>query len=38
MAINHAKCAKINVFEFKKREEPYDSYSTILNVGKLASD
>ena len=37
MLINHVKDARIKIFEFKKRDEPCDSYSVILNVGKLVN-
>ena len=35
--MNLAKYARIMIFEFKKRDEPCDSYNAILNVGKLVN-
>ena len=36
-SMNHAKRASIEIFEFKKRDEPSETYSAILDVRKLAS-
>ena len=38
ISIKHAKCARINVFEFKKIWKLYDSYSAFQGVEQLASD
>ena len=37
ISMNHAKCARIEIFEFKKRDEPSETYSAILDVRKLSS-
>ena len=37
MQVNDIKDAIIMIFKFKKRDEPCDSYSVILNVGKLVN-
>ena len=38
MPINHAKYARIDVFEFKKRDKLCDYYDAFQGVGKLAND
>ena len=37
MLINHVKDARIKICEFKKRDEPRDSYSVILDMGTLVN-
>ena len=37
MSIIHAKDARISAFDFKKRDKPFEPYSVILSVGKLAN-
>ena len=36
--MNHAKCARIMIFKFKKVWKSCDTYSAFLDVRKLASD
>ena len=37
MTINHVKDARIKICKFKKRDEPCDPYSAIMNMGKLVN-
>ena len=38
ISINHAKYARINVIDFKKRAKPYEPYRVIQGMGELGSD